>query len=83
MQNIDLAFVSIPIVFAVPGIQTVRDKGKNGDYVIDLRFGKTYKSLKALILINNLLNRQYMTRPADMRPPRSFMLQLTWAISSK
>lgn len=80
LQNIDLAFVSIPIALAVPGIQTIRDKGKHGDYIIDFRFGKTYKKMKYSFLINNLFNRQYMTRPCDMRPPRSFMLQVNWKI---
>lgn len=80
LQNIDKAFVSFPIANVVPGVQTIRDKGKNGDYVIDFRIGKTYKQLKLLLLINNILNRQYMTRPCDMRPPRSIMLQVNWKI---
>lgn len=77
LHNIDKAFVSFPINLAVPGIQDMRDRGKSGDYVVDLRFGKSFKGLKALILINNLFNRVYMTRPCDMRPPRSFMVQLS------
>ncbi len=79
LQNIDKAFVGFPIVYVVPGIQTVRDKGKNGDYIIDLRFGKSFKQTKVLVLVNNLLNRQYMTRPCDMRPPRSYMLQVNYS----
>jgi len=27
-------------------------------------------------LVNNIGNRVYMTRPADLRPPRSFQVQL-------
>ncbi len=80
LQNIDTAFVNFPINLFVPGIQTIREQGKNGDYIIDLRFGKSFKHLKLLFLINNLLNREYMTRPCDMRPPRSFMLQMNWRI---
>jgi iron complex outermembrane receptor protein len=76
LQNIDKAFVSFPIANAVPGVQTWRDKGKQGDNIIDLRVGKTSKTFKILLLVNNLLNRQYMTRPCDMRPPRSIMLQV-------
>lgn len=41
LQNIDKAFVGFPIVYVVPGIR-IRDKGKNGDYIIDLRFGKSF-----------------------------------------
>ena len=78
IQNIDKAFVSFPISLFVPGIQKIRDKGKQGDPIIDLRVGKTWRQLKFLFLINNVLNREYMTRPCDIRPPRSFMLQVTW-----
>jgi len=78
LQNIDKAFVGFPIIYVVPGIQTIRDKGKNGDYIIDLRFGKSFKQTKVMVLINNLLNRKYMTRPCDMRPPRSFLLQFNY-----
>lgn len=80
LQNIDKAFVSFPISYVVPGVQSVRDDGKKGDYIIDFRVGKTYKQMKFLLIINNLLNRQYMTRPCDMRPPRSIMLQVNWKI---
>ncbi|MFM9945593.1 MAG: hypothetical protein ACKVQB_10215, partial [Bacteroidia bacterium] len=80
LQNIDTAFICFPISFAVPGIQTMRDKGKNGDYVIDLRIGKTYKKYKLMLIVNNLLNRVYMTRPCDVRPPRSIMLQVNWKL---
>lgn len=76
LQNIDRAFVSFPIGLVVPGIQDARDRGKDGDYIIDLRFGKTIGTWKYLFLVNNLLNRVYMTRPCDMRPPRSFMIQV-------
>jgi len=79
LQNIDKAFVSFPIALVVPGIQKVRDRGKNGDYIIDLRVGKTFRQFKVMLLANNLLNRLYMTRPSDMRPPRSFMLQVNWS----
>ncbi len=77
LQNIDKAFVSFPIAFVAPGVQTVRDEGKKGDHVFDLRFGKSFQKFKVLLLVNNVLNRKYMTRPYDMRPPRSYMLQFT------
>ncbi len=79
LQNIDTAFISFPISSVVPGIQTIRNTGKNGDYVIDIRLGKTVKHFKIGLLINNLLNRSYMTRPCDMRPPRGFLLQVNYS----
>ena len=32
------------------------------------------------IVINNLLNREYMSRPADMQPPRTISLQCSLKI---
>jgi outer membrane receptor for ferrienterochelin and colicins len=80
LQNIDTAFVSFPISYAVPGIQSMRDKGKMGDYIIDFRLGKTFKNVSIRLIINNVLNRKYMTRPCDIGAPRSYMVQLNWKI---
>jgi len=32
--------------------------------------------LKVSFIINNLFNREYMTRPADVGPPRTFAVQV-------
>jgi outer membrane receptor protein involved in Fe transport len=51
--------------------------GKEGDLIFDARGSfKINQKLRANLMVSNLLNREVMTRPADLRPPRLFVLQL-------
>ena len=34
------------------------------------------KSLKINFVVNNIFNEEYCSRPADIQPPRNFLLQL-------
>lgn len=81
MENIDRAFVDFPINLFVRDIEKARESGRNGDYFIDIR-GSYDLSTAARIsfTINNLLNRIAMTRPADLRPPRAFGVQMRYII---
>lgn len=80
IRNIDKAFIVFPISTFVPGIEDFRQKGKNGDYIFDIRIGKKIKNFKIIFTVNNLLNRVYMTRPCDVRPPRNITVQLSWKL---
>jgi outer membrane cobalamin receptor len=76
MKNTDLIFDAI-----VPGVKQGRSINPNGDYLFDARISyQATKKLKANFLINNLTHHEQMTRPADMRPPRLFLIQLTLVI---
>ena len=84
MKNIDAVFTDKVINEGIegfqdpiiPGINSARDKFKNGDLIVDLRFGYQFNDmLKLGLVINNLLNREYMSRPANMMPQRTFALQ--------
>jgi iron complex outermembrane receptor protein len=80
MLNIDKAFVEQPFDLIVPEIDRAR-KALKTTFVIDLRiahyFGENFKlTFQAL----NLLNSQYMARPCDLRPPRSFQMQMVWKL---
>lgn len=78
MTNVDLAFLQ-PVFIA--GIDRARAMNPNGDWISDVRIGyKASQKLKFQFLINNLTNHEQMTRPADLRPPRMFMLQIQYAI---
>ncbi|MCW3084826.1 MAG: hypothetical protein JWP12_2192 [Bacteroidetes bacterium] len=73
MENIDKFFVE-----AIPGIKEYRDKNKNGDVVFDGRISwQLNKTAKVGFIVNNVFNREYVGRPADMQPPRTFALQVT------
>jgi iron complex outermembrane receptor protein len=82
--NIDLAFedslrvggVGLPI-FILPGLHEYRAKNNSGDVLVNWRFAwQPMDKLKLSFFINNLFNREYMTRPADVGPPRVFAMQV-------
>lgn len=82
--NIDRAFedslrvngVAVPI-FILPGLYEYRQKHNTGDVLVNWRFAwQPAGRLKVSFIINNLFNREYMTRPADVGPPRTFAVQV-------
>ena len=73
MSNIDLVFTA----FNFSDMNDARRMGKEGDLIFDARSSyKINQKLTANLMVSNLLNREVMTRPADLRPPRLFVLQL-------
>jgi len=84
MKNIDLVFTQSIIesdAIGITGINEARDKFKDGDLIIDLRAGyQMTKTARLGFIVNNLLNREYMSRPANMMPPRTFAMQLALKI---
>ena len=82
MKNIDKIFASD--FFAeeiVGGIPEAREKFKNGDFIVDFRTSYQLNDItKISLVINNLLNREYMSRPANMMPPRTIALQCNMKI---
>ncbi len=83
MENIDKIFVSKLLGSAqevVPGLSEYRETHHTGDTVFDLHLGyQATKILKVSFIVKNALNREYMSRPADILPPRSFTIQLSAA----
>jgi iron complex outermembrane receptor protein len=84
MKNIDLIFTDPLLespVIGITGINEAREKFKNGDIIIDLRAGWQINEITRLgFIINNLLNTEYMSRPANMMPQRTFAMQLALKI---
>jgi len=65
----------------IPGINSAREKFKDGDFIIDLRTGyQMTKTARLGFIVNNLLNTEYTSRPANMMPPRTFAMQLALKI---
>lgn len=80
MPNIDKAFVEGILPFFIPGIARARDRISTA-LVLDFRLGyHLNEHLKLNLQATNLLNREYMYRPADIRPPRAVQLQLVWQL---
>jgi iron complex outermembrane receptor protein len=81
MKNIDAIFASELFAGLVPGINEARENGKDGDIIIDTRLGYQFNDMIRFgFVVNNLLNREYMSRPANMMPPRTFAMQLALKI---
>ena len=77
-HNGELVTVIEPVI---PGINESRKNAENGDFIIDCRLGyQVNENMKFGLIINNLLNREYMTRPATMMSPRTFAMQLALKI---
>lgn len=76
MENIDKFFL-LPIS-GIRGVKESREKNKNGDIVFDSRLSyQINKTAKIGFIVNNVFNREYVGRPADMQAPRTYALQLT------
>ncbi len=81
MENIDAIFTSTLFEFAIPGIgiNESRDALSDGDFIVDYRYSRQIsKHSKISLIINNILNTEYQSRPANMMPPRTFSVQ--WSI---
>ena len=81
MENIDLAFVSVPIDISVPGIQESQDKKLTKATLINTRIGYSFSDkLKMNLILSNITNREYAIRPADLGAPRSVRFQVTYTL---
>ncbi|MDP2423402.1 MAG: TonB-dependent receptor [Bacteroidales bacterium] len=88
--NIDMAFedsLRFPppsnLAYAVilPGMKEYRAKNNTGDIIFNWRIAwDPLPGTRLSFIINNLFNREYMTRPGDVQPPRVYALQLSMKI---
>jgi iron complex outermembrane receptor protein len=78
MENVDAVFESDG---TIPGVKHYRTIHDYGDWVVDLRLGYRVTShFRFLLNVKNLFNHEYMGRPADMQPPRSYTIQFDMRI---
>lgn len=79
MKNIDGIFVQTigESIEILPGLKEYRERNNNGDVVFDSRLGyRINETFMVHFIVNNVFNREYMTRPGDIRAPRQFMLRV-------
>lgn len=83
MENIDGTFengINVPFVgntAVLPGIKEYRAENDDGDIVFDARIGYQVNEIFMInFIVNNIFNREYMTRPGDIQAPRQFMLRI-------
>jgi len=80
MQNIDRLF-NDGIETLLPSVKSYREKHDTGDTVFDFRISyQMLASLKTAFIVKNLFNHEYVGRPYDMQPPRSFTLQFSLSL---
>lgn len=82
MQNVDKIFLVLDTgaVSLLPtGITQYRlDRYGKGTYVFDARFSyKVNDKSKVAVIVNNMLNEEYMIRPLVIESPRTFAIQYT------
>lgn len=78
MKNIDVIFQQdIAGTTILPGLKEYRETFNKGSLVFDARVGYEFKEHYRIgFIVNNLLNAEYTSRPGDVQPPRTFILQL-------
>jgi outer membrane receptor protein involved in Fe transport len=80
MINIDKTFEKdliegIPVQI-LPGLKEYRDKHDKGYHVFDFRFAfMATETMKFALIIKNLLNEEYMSRPGFIEAPRNIAIQ--------
>jgi outer membrane receptor protein involved in Fe transport len=81
IKTVDRFFTDPLFAQFVGGINEGRAATKKGSLVLDYRMSYEINTkLKAGFIINNFLNNVYMTRPADLHPPRMFIVQLNYKV---
>jgi outer membrane receptor protein involved in Fe transport len=76
MENIDKIFELLP-PDVLSGIKSYREKFNTGDVIFDARLlYRVNDNVRISIVENNIFNREYASRPADVQPPRNFAFQL-------
>ena len=81
MLNVDNIFVSSFFETIVPGIPQSRENLSDGDFIVDSRIiCQLSDAASVSLIINNLFNREYQTRPSNMMAPRTISLKFGVAL---
>lgn len=76
LVNPNTAFYNDPSIYILPGLKRYRDSHHTGNWINDLRIAyQLNEHLKLSVLINNLLNAEFMSRPGFLEPPRTLVVQ--------
>jgi iron complex outermembrane receptor protein len=78
IERVDSVFID-PFIgnLILPGYPDYRETHTDGQVIVDLRAGYTFRQMLEISLVSkNLFNREYMGRPGDLRPPRTLEMQI-------
>ena len=82
MTNIDKVFQEdldpgITEIYILPGLKAYREKYNKGALVFDARIAlPSSDNYRVSLIVNNILNAEYTSRPGDIQSPRSFLMQV-------
>lgn len=83
MKNIDRVFESDldpavnSTVYILPGLKEYRQKNNKGNLVFDVRMAFHINDhFRVSLMVNNVFNAEYSSRPGDIQAPRNFITQL-------
>jgi outer membrane receptor protein involved in Fe transport len=81
--NIDYQF-QYPLIGNIailPGMDEYRRIHDKGDWVFDSRLAyQISDQIKGSFVVKNVFNREYMSRPGDVMPPRTFAFQFSFKV---
>jgi len=86
MRNIDAVFMqdldpTLNTMYILPGLKEYREKYNGGSLVFDARIGyKFEKNYRISLILNNILNSEYTSRPGDIQPPRTVIAQFSYQL---
>lgn len=82
MSNIDRIFEAELFGQEIlPGLSQYRADNQEGSLVFDGRIGYSFKKkYNVSFIVNNVLNTEYSSRPADLQAPRQFLIQLRYVL---
>jgi iron complex outermembrane receptor protein len=84
MWNIDKVFEedldpTANELYVLPGLKEYRLNHQEGSLVFDARIAYTLKKkLRIGLIMNNVFNTEYVSRPADLQAPRTVIFQLQY-----
>jgi len=81
MKNIDNVFEDEigdgSGTFILPGLKDYRKEYNRGVAVVDVRLGYEFKEhYRFGLMVNNIFNTEYSSRPGDIQPPQTIMMQI-------
>ncbi len=82
MQNIDKIFEeSLGNFELFPGVKESRQNFKSGDLIFDARaYYDITKNWRVSFIVDNLTNREVVSRPSQLGPPRKYTVQVKFSI---
>ncbi|MFZ5551930.1 MAG: TonB-dependent receptor [Bacteroidota bacterium] len=72
-----LTYIDLGDALILPGLTQYRKEHNKGYIIFDYRFGVNLnENARVALIVNNVFNVEYMGRPGDVQPPRTWAMQV-------